>query len=114
MESRRRTSANCCCKARDNGSYSTVSTALGSSSSIRCSHTTQFPPSHLADNCQFKSLRAVNSSAGSPFFFIATARKSDGRDETAAETASIASESQTDADAIAATGDVDETQYDEF
>jgi hypothetical protein len=44
----------------------------------------------------------------------AAALTSDGRDETAAETASIAGEGQTDADSIAATESVDETQYDEF
>ena len=39
---------------------------------------------------------------------------SDGRDETAAETASIADEGQTDANAISATGNAGEAQYDEF
>jgi hypothetical protein len=44
----------------------------------------------------------------------AAAIPSDGRDETAAETASIAGQGQIDADAIAATGNAGEAQYDEF
>lgn len=41
-------------------------------------------------------------------------RWADSRDETAAESVSIAGEGETDADAIAATGTVGEAQYDEF
>jgi conjugative relaxase-like TrwC/TraI family protein len=44
----------------------------------------------------------------------AAAIMSDGRDETAAETASITVEGQTDSDVIAATGNAGEAQYDEF